>query len=325
MDSTSNVLILDGGLATELEKRGYDISGPLWSARLLLDAPDAIEQLHYDYFAAGAQCVTSASYQASYAGFAKLGLTEKETTFLLQRSVALAQSARARCEADDRKNSNATVANGRKRYVAASVGPYGATLHDGSEYHGNYGLSIRELRVFHAARFEVLADSDADLLACETIPSLDEGRALLDLLGYHGNTQAWLSFTSPDGVNTSHGEPLTECARAADGVETVIAVGVNCVHPRVVATAIEEITRGTSKPIVVYPNSGEQWDARSGQWGGAPHGSHLADLAPSWVEAGARLIGGCCRTGTADIAALARAIVRNGGLQRQFDRWSTSL
>jgi len=309
MDSTFDILILDGGLATELEKRGYDISGPLWSARHLLDAPDAIEQLHYDYFAAGAQCVTSASYQASYEGFAKLGLTTAETTLLLQRSVALAQSARARCEADDRKNSNAAVANGRKRYVAASVGPYGATLHDGSEYHGNYGLSIGELRVFHAARFEVLADCDADLLACETIPSLDEGRALLDLLGYHGKTQAWLSFTSPDGVNTSHGEPLTECARAADGAETVIAVGVNCVHPRVVATAIKEITRGTSKPIVVYPNSGEQWDARSGQWGGAPHGSHLADLAPSWVDAGARLIGGCCRTGPVDIAALAQAII----------------
>jgi homocysteine S-methyltransferase len=316
MDSTSDILILDGGLATELEKRGYDISGPLWSARVLLDTPDAIEQLHYDYFSAGAQCVTSASYQASYEGFAKLGLTENETTFLLQRSVALAQSARARCEADERKNSNA-VANGRKRYVAASVGPYGATLHDGSEYHGNYGLSIGEMREFHSARFQVLADSGADLLACETIPSLDEGRALLDLLGSHGEAQAWMSFTSRDGVNTSHGEPLTDCARAADGVETVIAVGVNCLHPRVVTTAIKELTRGTSKPIVVYPNSGEQWDARAGQWGGAPYGFRLADLAPSWVEAGARLIGGCCRTGPADIAALVQAMPESR-LPRQF-------
>lgn len=163
MESSTEILILDGGLATELEQRGHDISGPLWSARLLLDAPGAIEQLHYDYFAAGAHYVISASYQASYEGFAKLELTAEETTFLLQRSVALAQSARNRCEEDDRRESSAGVtANGRKRYVAASVGPYGATRHDGSEYHGNYGLSVGDLRAFHAARFDVLAKSGAD-------------------------------------------------------------------------------------------------------------------------------------------------------------------
>jgi homocysteine S-methyltransferase len=309
LQSDPEILILDGGLATELERRGHDISGPLWSARLLLDAPGAIEQLHYDYFAAGARCVISASYQASYEGFARLGLTPAETTSLLQRSVALALAARERCEDEDKRNPNAAATgNARKRYVAASVGPYGATRHDGSEYHGNYGLSVGELRAFHAARFSVLAESGADLLACETIPSLDEGRVLLDLLGDHGNTQAWLSFTSPDGVHTSHGEPLAACARAADHLENVIAVGVNCVHPRVVATAVKELSGGTDKPIVVYPNSGEQWDAGSGQWRGGPHAAHLADLAPSWVEAGARLVGGCCRTGPADIAALALAI-----------------
>ncbi|HYN81526.1 MAG TPA: homocysteine S-methyltransferase [Gemmatimonadaceae bacterium] len=308
-DFDSDILILDGGLATELEKRGYDISGPLWSAQLLLDAPDAIEQLHYDYFASGAQCVTSASYQASYGGFASLGFTPEETTLVLQRSVALARSARDRFEKDQARDSNASIkADGKKRYVAASVGPYGATLHDGSEYHGNYGLSVSDLKAFHAPRFSVLADSGADVLACETIPSLDEARALLDLLGYHGHTQAWLSFTSPDGVHTSHGEPLADCARAADSVKSVFAVGVNCVHPRVVTTAIRELARGTEKPIVVYPNSGEQWDAGSRQWRGAPHGSRLADLAPAWVDAGARFIGGCCRTGPADTAALARAM-----------------
>jgi homocysteine S-methyltransferase len=311
MKPDSEILILDGGLATELEKRGYDISGPLWSARLLLDFPDAIEQLHYDYFIAGARCVTSASYQASYEGFAKVGLFADETTLLLQRSVALAQNARDRFERERSRDSGVAVSpDGRKRYVAASVGPYGATLHDGSEYHGNYGLSTRELRAFHAARFEILASSGADLLACETIPSLDEARALFDLLANHKEVQAWLTFTSPDGVNTSHGEPLAECARAADGVENVIALGVNCVHPRVVATAIKELTRATLKPIVVYPNSGEQWDASSGRWRGRPDGTRLADLAPAWVEAGARLIGGCCRTGPADIAGLAQAISR---------------
>jgi homocysteine S-methyltransferase len=308
LDIDSGVVILDGGLATELERRGYDISGPLWSAKLLIDAPEAVEQLHFDYFAAGAQCVTSASYQASYEGFARTGLSAEETTLFLRLSVALAKNARDRIETRKQPDSGVITAVAGSRYVAASVGPYGATLHDGSEFRGSYGMSIAQLREFHSARFEILATSGADLLACETIPTLDEGRALLDLLADHGETQAWLSFTSPDGIHTSQGEPLVECARAVDSVDNVIAVGVNCVHPRVVGTAIAELSRGTDKPIVVYPNAGEQWDAAVRQWRGRSDGSRLSDLAPGWIEAGARLIGGCCRTGPADISALSRAI-----------------
>ncbi len=302
-------LILDGGFATELERRGNDVSGPLWSAQLLLDAPDSIEQLHYDYFAAGADCVISGSYQASYEGFASIGLTADEVTSLLRRSVTLAQSARVRYDADVARNSASRPGSSKRhRYVAASVGPYGATLHDGSEYHGNYGLTTRELTQFHAARFAVLADSGADVLACETLPSLDEARALTDLLREHPAIDAWLSFTSPDGVNTAHGEPLIDCARLLDGIDNIVAVGVNCVDPRVVSTGIEQLAGGTEKPIVVYPNSGEKWDPSAREWRGTPHAADLADLAPLWVEQGARLVGGCCRTGPSDIAAIAAAI-----------------
>lgn len=299
-DSPRDVLILDGGLATELDRRGYDISGPLWSARVLLETPEAIEQLHYDYLAAGAECVISASYQASYDGFAKLGLSKDETTALLLKSVSLAESARDRfaAESGDR----------RKRFVAASVGPYGATLHDGSEYHGNYGLTVAELRSFHEARFAVLSESTADVLACETIPSLDEARALAEVLRQHPTTDAWFSFTSPDGVHTARGEKLVDCARFLDGEDKVIAVGVNCVHPRVVETAIRELIAGTDRPIVVYPNSGERWDIVERKWTGVPDNESLATLAPSWVESGASIVGGCCRTGPKEIAGLAKAL-----------------
>jgi len=306
---SNETLILDGGFATELERRGHDVSGHLWSAQLLLDAPDSIEQLHYDYFAAGADCVISGSYQASYEGFAALGLTGDEVTSLLRRSVTLAQIARTRYEEDVTQNSAGLLrSSNRRRYVAASVGPYGATLHDGSEYHGNYGLTTRELREFHAARFAVLAESGADLLACETLPSLDEARALTDLLREHAAIDAWLSFTSPDGVHTAYGEPLIDCARLLDAIPNIVAVGVNCVDPRVVSIAIEQFASGTEKPIVVYPNSGEKWDPSAREWRGTPHAADLADLAPLWVEQGARLIGGCCRTGPREIAAIAAAI-----------------
>ncbi len=294
-------VVLDGGLATELAARGYDVSGALWSARLLRSAPEAIEQLHNDYYAAGARIAITASYQASYEGFAAAGIDAAETTRLLRLSVELAHNARARYRQDHPQDL-------RELLVAASVGPYGAISHDGAEYRGDYGLSVDELVDFHARRFGVLATSGAEFLACETIPVLDEARAYVELLKKHSGARAWLSFTSPDGVHTSHGEPLADCARLADHVSNVIAVGVNCVKPEVVGAAIRSLKAGTDKPIVVYPNSGETWDARDESWHGDAGRQSLATLAPEWIAAGARLVGGCCRVGPQDIAALAQAL-----------------
>jgi homocysteine S-methyltransferase len=303
--------LLDGGLATELEHRGFDISGPLWSARVLREAPQAIEQVHYDYFAAGADFAISASYQASYTGYAASGLTDDETTALLRRSVSLARSARARYREDSLRSNDPQAQQRLERLrVAASVGPYGATLHDGSEYRGNYGLSVEKLIAFHERRFAILAESGADLLACETIPSLDEARALAQLLRNYPRQSAWMSFTSRDGVHTAEGAPLTECGRFLDSIANVVAIGVNCVDPNVVTRAIHELRAGTAKPIVVYPNSGEHWIASTGQWTGRAHRSQLAELTPEWISAGAQWIGGCCRTRPADIAEMARRMLR---------------
>lgn len=298
------LMILDGGLATELERRGHDVSSSLWSAKVLQTAPEAIEQLHYDYFAAGARCAISSSYQVSYEGFTALGLDAEKTTALLRLSVELAQSARARYRRDH-------PADERQLYVAASVGPYGAISHDGAEYRGDYGLSVEELIAFHTQRVEVLASSGADFLACETLPVLDEARALVSLLAGYPDALAWMSFTSPDGIHTSHGEPLVECAQVLDRVANVIAIGVNCVKPDVVGEAIRSLKAGTCKAIVVYPNSGERWDGQSHDWHGSlDHGS-LAEAAPAWISAGARIVGGCCRIGPPEIAALSQSISLN--------------
>src|SRR5262245_13365536 len=296
-------VVLDGGLATELESRGCDISGSLWSARVLRSNPEAIEQLHYDYYAAGACVAITASYQASYEGFAAAGIAAEETTRLLRLSVELACSARGRYRREHPEDR-------RELLVAASVGPYGATTHDGAEYRGDYGLSVEQLVAFHERRFGVLASAGADLLACETIPVLDEARGYAELLGRHPDARAWLSFTSRDGVLTSHGEPLEDCARLADRAANVVAVGVNCVKPEVVGLAIRSLKAGTGKPIVVYPNSGERWEAGDESWHGRPADLSLEALAPNWIAAGARLVGGCCRPGPVDIAALARVVPR---------------
>lgn len=294
------VLILDGGLATALEARGHDIDDPLWSARVLLDAPQAIRQLHEDYLSAGADCVITASYQATFAGLEARGLSRTEAAKVFQRSVALA------CQARDTFWTRSGGRDGRPRpLVAASIGPYGAYLNDGSEYRGDYGLSAEDLRAFHRPRFDLLANSAADLLACETIPCLAEAQALVQLLHAHPHIGAWFSFTCKDDKHVSHGEPIRACGELLNHEPQVVAIGVNCTAPNLVLPLIGELAQVTSKPIVVYPNSGEQWDAERKIWTGSKESADFVDQAARWQAAGASLIGGCCRTGPEHIEKLA--------------------
>ncbi len=284
------VLITDGGLATELEARGCDLSGLLWSARLLADAPQRIVGAHRAFFDAGAMIATTASYQASFQGFAALGFDRRAAVRLLQRSVELARAAAP----DD----------GSDRWVAASVGPYGAALADGSEYRGRYGLSVAELAAWHRPRLDVLSGAAPDVLALETVPDVDEAEALVGLVAQQ-DSPAWLSYTI-DGDRTRAGQRLDEAFAVAAGVPQIVAVGVNCCAPADVIEAIAVARSVTGKPVIVYPNSGERWEG--GRWAG--RSSFSAALAPQWAAAGARIIGGCCRVRPADIAAVATALRR---------------
>jgi S-methylmethionine-dependent homocysteine/selenocysteine methylase len=288
-------LVLDGGLATELERRGHDVSGPLWSARVLQDEPEAIRATHAAYFAAGAQVATSASYQVTYDGFASIGVDAAGTTALLRRSVRLADEARQ--------------AAGRPAWVAASVGPYGAMLADGSEYRGDYGLGVSELRAFHRPRLQVLAEACTEVggavLACETLPSLREVEALAAELGGLG-VPAWVSLT-PAGDRLRTGEPLLEAFRLLASVPEVVAVGVNCCEPSDVDTALRLAAEDrVPVPVIAYPNSGEQWDAAARRWTGEP--TLHTERAQAWTSEGARALGGCCRVGPALLSQIAQAV-----------------
>jgi homocysteine S-methyltransferase len=296
-----DVLILDGALATELERRGRDLRDPLWSARVLIDAPELIKQVHADYFRAGADCAITATYQATFEGFARRGISQAEAADLMRLAVRLALEARDEFWADP-----ANRAGRPKPLVAASVGSYGAFLADGSEYTGDYGLTEEELIVFHRPRLAVLAASGADLLACETIPCLIEARALARLLGEFPDRSAWLSFSARDGAHACNGESLAECAEWLDRFDRIAAVGINCTAPRFIPDLIEAIRPATSKPILVYPNSGETYRAGNNSWSGSADAESFAAQARGWHRRGARLIGGCCRTTPADIAAIAR-------------------
>ena len=285
--------VLDGGMSNALAERGHDLADDLWTARLLRDAPDEIAAVHRAYFAAGATVATTASYQASVPGFERVGLSRAEAEALIARSVTIARDVRDELAVD-----------GGTRLVAASVGPYGAVLADGSEYRGRYGLSRSRLHDFHRPRIELLASAGPDLLAVETVPDADEAEVLVEIVADVG-VPAWLSY-SVAGDATRAGQPLAEAFAVAAGVDGLLAVGVNCCDPDDVAPALDVAARVTGKPGVAYPNSGQGWDNGTHSWTGRT--SYDVTMAPGWVARGAAYVGGCCQVGPADIAALAEVL-----------------
>lgn len=298
------VLILDGGLATTLEDRGFDLDDDLWSARVLLADPEAIARVHRDFLDAGADIITTATYQATLDGFARRGLDSGQAHALLALAVELAVSARDDFWADPKNHS------GRLRpLVAASVGPYGAFLADGSEYSGNYGLDQDELHHFHRDRWEILAASGADLLACETLPSLAEASVLLDLLHQRPGRWAWFSFTCRDGSSLCDGTPFVQAVEMCSNSPQVAAIGVNCSAPEFIGHLLEIGRQATDKPLIIYPNSGEIYDPSTKSWEAKPASGAILELASTWVGQGARGIGGCCRTGPAVIRELRRHLL----------------
>ena len=293
--------VLDGGLATELEARGLDLRDPLWSARALLEAPELVEAIHRDYLEAGADVITTATYQATLPGLAARGLTADAARGVLVSGVAIALRAR---DAFSRGKERARP----RPLVAASIGSYGAFLADGSEYRGAYGLDADALCGWHRPRVRILEGSGADLLAFETIPSLIEVEAIVELLGEAEGPPAWVSLQTRDGARLADGSGIAPAAALLAASPRAFACGVNCVPPESVAEVLETLSGLTSKPLVAYPNRGDAWDAVRRRWIPRPGVADLGPHVSAWRAAGARLIGGCCRTTPDDIRAIAAAL-----------------
>jgi homocysteine S-methyltransferase len=279
---------------------GHNIDGDLWSAQLLQSNPRAIVDATRAYLDAGARIVATASYQASRQGLVAAGMSPHESDTLIRSSVDLARQA---CDEFVAANPEAD-----QPLVAASVGPYGAVLHDGSEYTGDYAISDEDLRNFHAERLQVLDDRNADLLACETIPSGRETRILAELLR-EARLPSWVSFSCRDGERLADGTPIFEAAAQFADHPNVLALGVNCVAPELVVALIAELRRAApGKGIVVYPNSGEVYQSADNTWHGTSTPLQCERAAAEWIEAGATLIGGCCRIGPDQIAAMSKSV-----------------
>ncbi|KXT06445.1 hypothetical protein AC578_6086 [Pseudocercospora eumusae] len=315
---SEGLLIVDGALATELETRGHDLNHPLWSAKLLKENPASIQDVHFDYFKAGANIAITASYQAGIEGLTThFGVEEPDARLLVKRSVEVAKAARdAFAETKDAKASDGSV---KTLLIAGSVGPYGAFLADGSEYRGDYQRTVDEFKDFHRSRIAVLIEAGVDLLALETMPNLSETKALLELLQTEfPQAIAWLACSMKGAAHLSDGTPWQDVlALVNEHQARIVSFGINCVPLHETKDALEHIKRFTDLPLICYPNSGEVWEPATHTWHGsqpdallAEHSgkceaaSQLAAEFDSWTKAGARLVGGCCRTGPGFIAAI---------------------
>ncbi len=292
---TEKFLILDGAVATELEKKGANLNDSLWSAKILLEQPELIKETYLEYLEAGADIICTATYQATFEGFRNKGIEKKKAIALFKLSVELAQEARA-IHQDKSQNNN--------QFIAASIGPYGAYLADGSEYTGDYPIRKKELIAFHQERLELMIELGVDLLLFETIPNMEETIGLVELLSDLPAIPVLFSFSCKDAEHIRDGSPLSEAGAIAASSPQIVAVGVNCIQPSLVSPAISNLNKTLNKPLLAYPNNGDLWDAANKCWIDGEKEAQTTCLWENWVENGVKILGGCCRTTPVDISHL---------------------
>lgn len=298
----NGILILDGGLASELERKGANLNDPLWSAKILLENPHLLKEVNYEYLRAGADIISTATYQASFEGFAQKGLSKKEATSLFKKSVEIAKEVRS-----DFWNQKENRKDRIYPLISASIGPYGAYLADGSEYTGNYQRTYEQIFDFHYPRMKLLAENGADIFAFETFPNLKEVEGVLKILEEFPKMTAWLSFTCKDAEHISDGTPIAEAVSLTNHSNQIIAIGFNCVPPQLAEPLLKKAALVTKKPLLIYPNNGDDWDANNKCWIPQSKPFDFEMAAKKWFELGARLIGGCCQTTPIDIQKIRKA------------------
>ncbi|NFA51158.1 homocysteine S-methyltransferase [Lactobacillus plantarum] len=289
-------VVSDGAMATELEKRGVATNSALWSATAMLDHPDAIQAVHQSYLDAGAKIMTTNTYQANVPAFEQAGIAAAQARQLIQQAVTIAHTARDASHVTD-------------AVIAGSIGPYGAYLADGSEYTGAYQLTPSAYQDFHRERLALIMAAGVDVLALETMPRLDEVQALVQLITTTWTQQPyWVSFSIKDPQTLCDGTSLAVAAKWVAAQPNVVAVGVNCTTLENIAPALTTLKAAVAVPLIVYPNSGDQYDPVTKTWQETHLSHQFASFVSQWLAAGARIIGGCCRTTPKDIATVARAL-----------------
>ncbi|WP_448904751.1 homocysteine S-methyltransferase [Gemella sp.] len=290
-------VVIDGALSTALEKKGMDLNHKLWTAKVLVEHPEKIKEVHKEYYEAGANIAITSTYQASILGFKDLGYSEEKAEEFIRKSVELAKESREEAVSD------------KDMWIAGSVGPYGAYLADGSEYRGDYAVDNQFLEEFHEKRIDILIKEGVDLLAIETIPNLEEIKVLLNILSNYPETVAWVTCSLKDSEHISDGSRLEDVQVLLEGNNQVVGYGINCVKPEFVAESIGLLSKNRSKKIIAYPNGGAIYDPSTKEWSNSDSSEHIFSTdCLDWYEKGCSMIGGCCCTTKDDIEILSKTL-----------------
>jgi homocysteine S-methyltransferase len=299
-------VVLDGGLATELERFGANLDDPLWSTKILVESPELVSQVHENYVLSGADIITSCSYQSSFEAFEKKGIQHNDAKALFEKSILLAKQAvdkiwdKMKDDIDSGGTSFSTSRHRLKPLVAGSIGPYGSC--EGSEFLGNYGKSIEFLMNFHRSKLSAILGANPDLVIFETIPCANEEiTAIANIMQENSfkNVPAIVSFSCKDSTHTCCGELIEDGFKIASSIPNIVSVGFNCTSPYHINGLIDAVSKFSTKPIIVYPNSGEIFDVKSKVWKGSK--CEISSYLEGWFKKGAKIFGGCCRTNPQDI------------------------
>jgi len=309
-DLPDRIMTIDGGFSTQLAFHvGSNIDGdPLWSARYNAVEPTAVIQTHLDFLENGAEIILTNTYQASVEGYTThLKLDREQSIELIKSTVKLAHIARDKFLQTKGNQQD-------KPLIFASIGPYGAHLHDGSEYTGSYAsrVSSAVIRKWHKVRIDACVEAGVDGLAIETIPCQMEAEAVVDLIhDEYPDLKFWVSFQCKDGQRIADGGDFSSAVEMiwsrveARQKKNLIAIGVNCINPNYVAELFKSLKRKI--PLVVYPNSGEIYSVEEG-WKGEKDCLPLEEYVHEWASLGAKFIGGCCRTNASMIQKLRQKV-----------------
>ncbi|ULG74649.1 homocysteine S-methyltransferase [Macrococcus brunensis] len=280
------IILLDGGFGTTVEQFGYDVNHPLWSSNLIESNPEAVYQVHQAFVDAGAEIILTNTYQAAIQSFINMGLNYQDARNYLKKAVEIARRAAK-----------------ENTIIAGSLGPYGAMLGNGAEYTGDYIISEQDYIDYHKERLDILIEAGISVFAFETIPNLEEIKAVKKLLEEYEEIEAWLSVTLNDSTHLSDGTQLDEVIETVNAIPNVLAFGINCTSIKVIDEAVDKLIKQSSKDIILYPNGGRKYDASNKVWIGDEEQS-LLEAAVRWKDKGVKFIGGCCQVGPDDIKEL---------------------
>ena len=283
---SKKIKLLDGSMSFPMEQLGYNLKNKLWTGKALINNPDLIKDIHKGYIDAGADFISTSTYQISFDRLKNMGYQSEEIKKIFQKSVDIVKDA---IEESKLK---------KEIKIVGSFGPYASYDPEASEYIGEYDSTDIEIKKFHLNNIRIIEETDLDIILYETIPCLREIKILSEALS-HSTKEIWISITCNEEMEFRDGSSFKDACEIISKIEKITTMGINCFSPLLVKKAIDLLKKYSNKKILIYPNSGEIYNPKERFWTG--NNEFNNSMIKNWLSLYPDIIGGCCRIGYDDI------------------------